>query len=213
MDPIFQEVLARTWSEPDLAALSDVSVAVNTSLAGKFLLARLREAKVDRETASAWLRHAARYAPVEEMDNLADVARKRIPEAGNAELHAELDRQFGLFQAVDQGLRQRGADLPDAVRSWGGDLAKAVLGKRPSSTWSNAPLPEKATENPWVFEERRRSDGRPFRSLSSFPRGEQLTGSLRSPAFVLPHRLEFWLCGHDGFPATKECRPTASHPG
>jgi putative heme-binding domain-containing protein len=36
--------------------------------------------------------------------------------------------------------------------------------------------------------------------MSSFPHGEKLTGTLRSPAFTLPAKLSFFLCGHDGSP-------------
>src|SRR5207247_6398300 len=70
-DDIFREVLSKNWSDSDLAAYSDVAVAVKSPLAGKFLLQRLERTKADRETAGTWLRHAARYAPVEDMDKLA----------------------------------------------------------------------------------------------------------------------------------------------
>jgi putative heme-binding domain-containing protein len=55
--------------------------------------------------------------------------------------------------------------------------------------------------NPWAFEERIQSDTRqPGRLLSSFPRGEGLTGRLLSKPFGAPQELSFFLAGHDGYP-------------
>ncbi|HKS38739.1 MAG TPA: c-type cytochrome [Verrucomicrobiae bacterium] len=206
-DDIFREVLSKNWSDTDLAALADVAVAVKSPLAGTFLLRQLERTKVDRETATTWLRHAARYAPVEAMDKLAAFARKQIPEGFGAELYAELDRQFALFKSVDEGLQQRGVAMPPAIRDWGSELARRFFHSLDGyHSWTYTPYESNPTANPWGVEKRRCADGQTRELTSSFPHGEQLTGVLRSPPFEAPERLSFWLCGHNGLPAQSDHR-------
>jgi putative heme-binding domain-containing protein len=200
-DDIFRELLAKNWSDADLAAFADVAVAVKSPMVGTFLLQQLERAKTDRETAGNWLRHAARYAPVEEMDKLAAFARKQLPEGFGEELYPELERQFALFKSVDEGLQQRGGTVPPAIRDWGVELVKRYFNSLDRHhVWGCQPYEPAPTACPWDFEKRHCADGQTRTFTSSFPHGEQLTGILRSPAFTLSDRLSFWLCGHDGIP-------------
>jgi len=209
-DDIFREVLSKNWRDADLAAFADVAVAVKSPLAGTFLLRQLERDKVNRETATTWLRHAARYAPVEEMDKLAAFARKQIPEGFGEALYAELDRQFALFKSVDEGFQQRGATMPQAIRDWGSELARRFFHSLDGyHSWTYTPYEPSPTANPWDVEKRRCADGQTRELTSSFPHGEQLTGVLRSPPFEAPERLSFWLCGHNGLPAQPNHRKNA----
>ncbi|MEN9676270.1 MAG: hypothetical protein RIS76_2166, partial [Verrucomicrobiota bacterium] len=138
------------------------------------------------------LKHAARFAPESELATLVGFMRARFA--------ARTDFQLALFQSVDQGLRQRGVTPPVAVREWGAELVAKLLVVEGGSGWVNLAVDAAPTENPWGFQERRRSDGKTLHALSSIPQGEGLTGTLRSPVFTAGATLSFWLCGHDGYP-------------
>ena len=68
----------------------------------------------------------------------------------------------------------------------------------------NHPLPGGTdSADPWGYQPRRCADGKEVQLLSSHPQGEQLTGVLRSRAFVIPDALSFYLAGHNGQPPAK----------
>ncbi len=191
---IFDEVLAKTdWSAADLRAFTDVAVAVQTPQAATFLLRQLSSLpETGSPSLGDALKHAARFAPESELSKLVGFMRTRFA--------ARTEFQLALFQSVDQGLRQRGAAVPATVRQWGAELVGKLLSGDTGPTWANSPVDAAPTENPWDFLERKRSDGKTMRALSSIPRGEGLTGTLRSPTFTAGPSLGFWFCGHDGFP-------------
>src|SRR5439155_13936008 len=115
-----------------------------------FLLQRLERTKADRETAGTWLRHAARYAPVEDMDKLAAFARKQLPDGPGGALFAELERQFALFKSLDEGLQQRGGSMPPAIHDWGAELVKRYFQSLdPHQVWIYQPFEPNPTANPW----------------------------------------------------------------
>lgn len=190
---IFEQVLAKQdWSEADQRAFADVALAVPTPQAASFLLARLGGlSDSTTPTLNDALKHAARYAPESDLPKLAEFVRTKFA--------AQNDFQLALFRSVDQGLQQRGLALPATLKSWGAELVGQLLAGGTASTWNNTPL-EVATESPWDFQERKRSDGKAVRVLSSLMRGEQKTGVLRSPEFAAGGTVSFWLCGHDGYP-------------
>ena len=190
---VFAAVLQRKdWKEPQLAALADVAVAVKSEAAAVFLVGRLGQlSDTSSPSIADALRHAARNAPESELPRLAEFVRQRYPN--------QPEFQLALFRSVDQGLQQRGLALPSSVQSWGSELALQLLQPTATSGWINVPL-DPATENPWDFQERKRTDGKPVRVLSSLMRGEGRTGVLRSPEFAAGGEVQFWLCGHDGYP-------------
>ena len=190
---VFAKVLARKWKEEEVLALADVVVAVPAEAAGVFLV-RHRGALASRpELLRAALTHAARYAPPMVLDSLAESLR--------ADAGFDVDFELSLFEAVEQGLAQRGRKLSPVMEDWGRQLAARVLARTDATAWFNTPHPEHGDKrNPWAFQERPQEDGGEAKVLSSFPLGEALTGVLRSPEFTLPAQLSFYLCGHDGMP-------------
>jgi putative heme-binding domain-containing protein len=67
--------------------------------------------------------------------------------------------------------------------------------------WRDTPVPGNGkSANPWMLETRHCDDGVDASMLSSLPKGEALTGTLRSPPFAAPARLAFYCCGHNGEP-------------
>jgi putative heme-binding domain-containing protein len=202
--------------------LAELSVAITNEGAASFLLRHIQAHTEPADVLARYVTHAARYAPDADLPKLASLGRKQFA--------ADLDTQAALFKSMQEGLATRGGALPADLRSWGTDLAAQLLGNAaPTATWTYVPLPPAAGapsiarpdgqpapstpsnarrseppaapgRNPFAFEERTSADGQKTRLMSSFPHGETLTGILRSPVFVLPKQLSFYLCGHDGFP-------------
>jgi len=167
---------------------------VPSEMAGAFLITHrgILEQK-DPVLFKQALQHAARHAPASQLEALAQDMQSRP--------HNDLEFEMSLFQSVQQGMAQRGAPLTPALQNWGRLLAAGALTQSGSAEWVNSPLENSADRsNPWAFQDRPQADGGSARMLSSFPRGEALTGVLRSPTFTLPAQLNFYLCGHDGYP-------------
>jgi putative heme-binding domain-containing protein len=204
LEGVFQKLLAENLSEPDKQAITDVSLGVTNAAAATFLLRQLPElskTKNPSPSVADILKHAARYAPESELDQLASFARARIPDAHGAEQYQEIERQFSLFKSVDEGLQQRGRARPEAIRAWGTNLVWKFFGALDGyHSWTALPFEPNPTDVPWDIETRTGTDGRKRLLASSLPHGEDLTGVLRSPDFPLPAKLSFWFCGHDGFP-------------
>jgi putative heme-binding domain-containing protein len=136
----------------------------------------------------------ARNVPMERLEALSALAQRKLgrdPE----ELAAGLD---ALLSALDQ----RGIPPGATLHSWGPQVVTALLAPvEPAAVWTNSPADgTPPSANPWGFEQRMCADGKKVNFMSSFPHGETLTGALRSPAFMLPQTLSFFLCGHDGSP-------------
>ncbi len=199
---IMDKVMNSIWPEPELRALADVSMAVKSEKAASFLLKQDMSLFADAATQNRVFEHAARYAPADGLTRLTELATARLPKTSGMDQHLELERQFALFKSADDGLRQRGMERPDTVRQWGTNLVwtffRALDGYH---TWRAVPLETQPTAMPWDMQERACADGRKRTLTSSFPHGESLTGVLRSPDFLLPEKLSFWLCGHNGFPS------------
>ena len=180
-------------SDSQRALVIDLLPALPTADAARYILANLSQLGGDAGKVGPLLQHAARFAPENELPALARFARERFAN--------DTAYQLGLFNAIEGGLRQRGLTLPPALREWGAALVAALLDAPDGSAgWYNIPLENAPTANPWDFQERVFADGTRGRVMSSFPHGEPLTGILRSPAFIAPIQLGFWLCGHDGQP-------------
>src|SRR5690606_1246418 len=117
---------------------------------------------------------------------------------------SDVDFQLSLLDSIRRGLEQRGASPSATLKQWGAELATELLdSNQPGSiTWINTPLEGKSRqENPWVIQKRTSSDGNgDALFLCSLPRGERLTGSLRSSPFTIPDELSFYIAGHDGSP-------------
>ncbi len=113
IESVFNKVLAEPLSDQDTRTLTDVSLGVTNAAAATFLLRRLPElskAKDPTPSVPDILKHAARYAPESELDQLASFARARIPAAYGAEQYQEIERQLTVSgnRAAVQPLQVRG---------------------------------------------------------------------------------------------------------
>jgi putative heme-binding domain-containing protein len=189
----FRGLDAMKLTDAEVGALTGLAIAVPTAESAGFLTRHI-DRIADRGDTGRALRHAAQHVAPDDFDVLAGVIRGRFAD--------DTDLQMDLLSSIRDGLTQRGAAPTPALRAWALELAATTLrGAGPVDTaWSNVPLPEAPTAVPWTYEQRRCADGVTARLLSSLPRGEQLTGTLRSRAFTIPPALSFYLCGHTGDP-------------
>src|SRR5207248_8300620 len=100
-----------SMSEPDRKAIAGVMLAVPGAEAGAFVVGYLKSSDVDRETAAKFLRHAARYVPEKDVDDLATLAAAKFAD--------DLELQLELFQSIREGLSQRGVAPGRGVADWG----------------------------------------------------------------------------------------------
>ncbi len=190
----FAKLSGETLPPADARAFAALATSLTNTEAATFLLRHVQTQPEAADVLARYVTHAARYAPDADLPKLASLGRKQFA--------ADLDTQATLFKAMQDGLTTRGGALPPDLREWGTELAGQFLAAAaPQASWTYVPLnPDKPGANPWAFQERNGVDGQKTRLMSSLPHGEALTGTLRSPVFVLPKELSFHLCGHDGTP-------------
>ncbi|MFO0949531.1 MAG: HEAT repeat domain-containing protein, partial [Planctomycetota bacterium] len=185
----------RNSDENDRIRMSAIALAVQNEEAAAFLLDTLRRHASSSLDLKAIFTHVAKHLPSDsEVTSLPELVQNNIPQ--------DLDLQLDLLLAVRNGLQQRGKPEPEEVRVWGKSLAHRLLqsvgagaNDWKSMTQTGAPGPD------WKLEPRNTEDGKtavPF--LSSLPLGEGYRGTLRSREFDIPKQLQFYLCGHLGFP-------------
>jgi putative heme-binding domain-containing protein len=192
---VYAGIGAIATSAQDLERIADISLAIPTAEAANFLLARLEQGGPDHGQDLARLRHIVRNLPLDQLDRVVAVARRML--AGS------MAGAIEFLRAARDVLAQRGQAVAPALVSWAEEAVMAALtpAGAPRQPWSRAPvagLP--ASADPWDIESRPCTDGTSAPFYSSRPRGEQLTGTPRSPPFVLPAQLSFWLAGHNGAP-------------
>ena len=190
-------------SEEELTRLIDIALAVPSESAAWFTFDYVRGREVSSDMMSRCLTHVAQHVGAARLDDVAKFAQEKY--RGNE------SQQVALFQSLFNGLTQRGQRLSSdtALGKWGASLAVKMLDpkSRPAPAWVNVPVesaPVALQASPWGVRPRGSADGVKdglfFDSLSN---GEKLTGVLRSAPFTVPDKLTFWLCGHNGNPATK----------
>jgi putative heme-binding domain-containing protein len=195
---ISSKVSQEKLEDRDDRLVAEAAVGAATPEAAGLLLRHVTRGSDRPEAVTRYLKAVARYVPVDQVDQLAGFVQARFPD--------DLDLQRGLFEAVQQGLDERGAKPGQAVFTWGDTLANRLIAKSADATsWTYRPLPGSTdTRNPWGVEIRKSADGNsdaPF--LSSRVHNEQWTGVARSQPFAAPNQLTFFLAGHNGPPPEK----------
>jgi putative heme-binding domain-containing protein len=188
-------VAALELDEADSRAIAELSIAIDGREAASFLVRHLGRHEESREVTVRYVQHAARGLSRGEAGALVSLTRARF--AGDAVL------QDDILSAMKRGIEEQGGSPREILGDWARELSAKLLDEAGDAapSWTNVPLsPLEPASDPWVLEERACDDGARARFLSSLPRGESLTGLLRSPEFTAPGRLSFYLAGHDGFP-------------
>ncbi len=110
-------------SDADARAIADVALALPSAGAAAFFAKWLATFPIDGKPNQEWVKHIARHGNAAGMDALADGF------AGNS--NYDVNTKFSLFQAMRQGMEQRGMLLSGKMKAWAGDIAARLL--EPSS--------------------------------------------------------------------------------
>lgn len=174
--------------------LAKVALAVPTAESARFVLAYLEGVDSPPQNVTQMLSHVARHLP-------ADVSALRVARLAQRFAGSNLNVQLELIQAVRRGIRLKGNSAPPEIIAWGHDLAAGLLASIDvdSLSWFTESEAGQA-HKVWSLEPRTSSDGQTTAFLSSLPLGETYVGNLRSHEFAVPDQLEFYICGHLGFP-------------
>ena len=187
----------RNLTESDARAAADIMIGIPNADAGEFLLDHVQRHEETGGALIKQIQHAARHAPHDRDEELIQFARNRFP--GN------IDLRLDLYRSILGGATQRGSDISPAGKQWGGELSRELFASidDDSRTWQPFPIEGlKSADIPWFTQRRKSNDGdtNSIFLCSLPPRGERLTGILRSKTFSAPAKLSFFLAGHDGFP-------------
>ncbi len=115
-ETLLAPVVTRPWSERETETLADVLTGVENETAGRFMFTYL-QAK-DTARPEQW-QHAARFVPTQQVEAVIRLAQR------TTDPHP--DQELAVFQAVQEGLGQRGANVPRAMTQWGEQLAEQLL--------------------------------------------------------------------------------------
>lgn len=118
---IIQQVIAREWNEQDAATLADVMTGVDNPYAGQFLYDYVQFHTVPEEQLADMMEQVARFVPGTQLDKVVSLARQQSG--------SDVDAEFMMFTAVQQGLARRGIKATRPMIQWGGQLAQRIFTK------------------------------------------------------------------------------------
>ncbi len=181
-------------SAADLKPLLEIMLAVPGEATAELRFTLFEKTDVPAEVLAKQLPSMVKNLPAARLDAVIALARKKLATDSNA--------QAAVIQGALAALAERGRQPGESLRTWGGEIANALLSKGDGATgWSETALDGgPATKSPWAFQERSCADGKVAQVLSSIPNGETLTGIARCSDFPLADKVSFFLCGHDGAP-------------
>lgn len=116
---MLQQVVARNWNDTQTQALADVMTGVDLPEVGRFLFAYLQTNPKNEPHLVSQFQHAARFVPASQVSTVISLASQQSEE--------NLEQGVTLFQAVKEGLVQRGHENFRVMRSWGSQLAEQLF--------------------------------------------------------------------------------------
>lgn len=197
------KVMQQQLSERERLKLLEASLGIDSPEAGAFIADCLSRMSVPGALSSRAFKQAMRTAADDKaIDQLARIARDKF--AG------DVDLQLESVEGIRLGHVARGGAMPASVNEWATGLVRQILESTvPADVamqWSSRPVSPAATkfDDPWTPQSRKCADGATADFWSSLPKGEKLTGVLRSAPFSAPASLSLWTAGHNGLPASKD---------
>ncbi len=182
-------------------------------------------AETARKTNVKELRKELGFLPHPPVRKSGDTSDNTIPEITGDTLYFDVRNEQGLTKHSILIARPGGDESGERLNPTDVATLLELLAKLPASETQFAPLPAAPVKkeipapvapkfmpasatvggwtaygegkSPWTVQERSCEDGQAAQLRSSLPLGEQLTGSLRSPLFIAPEKLRFYVCGHD----------------
>lgn len=203
----FREVASQITVPSDRLLLADLSLALKTPAAAKFVADNVQFLGTSQPSKLAeYLQFAAAAVSPDAAEGVVAAVRERFS--------ADETLQRQLLESMRLGFAQRGQQPPSAVRSWALDVTLQTLRMTSANDlqalngaaaigWTYVPHPDSPNSNScWgVTQSRQCADGVSGATLfSSFEKGETQTGIFRSDAFEADASLSFFIAGHDGLP-------------
>jgi putative heme-binding domain-containing protein len=188
------------FEEDTESELLTVSAAIPSAGSAAWLLRRLQRLGSPAYYESVGdlnrlLAHLARHTPPDLESDLVALVKACRP--------GDLDAQLDLMATIRAGRKTTDTAPGPAMREWAKSLEAELhqwLRLRATSPWIRSTTATDGAVNPWHLDKREVA-GASLPFLSSLPpKGERLTGTLRSPDFVIPEQLTFWIAGHRGPP-------------
>jgi putative heme-binding domain-containing protein len=118
-DATWERLSLDKWSKQDRGVVADVCLGVPTSRAAQYLLVQMGQGGVSSELLYRSVHHVARYGNGQSAG--------RLLERVTADQPANLMHQRNLFLGVQQGIQERGGQLPRRARAWGEALAGKLV--------------------------------------------------------------------------------------
>lgn len=116
---IMHQVTTYKWSEKQLAVLMNVIPEIPSKEAAFYALAYLENHSVSRKKLADNLEYIGRYISPDKLEKLIIVAKKNA--AG------DLDAEYNFYDAIKQGIAQKGTSAGSSLKDWGSSLAKEFL--------------------------------------------------------------------------------------
>lgn len=177
------------FAAEDLKPVLEIMLAVPGEQTALLRLALFEKIDVPVADLAKQLPSIARSVPYERLESIAALARRKL---GN-----DLTTQAALVANILNAIDQRGAKPGQELTDWAATLAPQLLSASAGGTgWTV----KASGKSPFTLQGRKCADGQDAQLISSHPRGETLTGVLRSAPFALPASFRFYVCGHDGSP-------------
>jgi putative heme-binding domain-containing protein len=193
-DAVASRLSLETARPEELRALLDVMLAVETEATALLRLELFERIEVSPEQIAKQLPSMVKSLPPERIGLVVKLGRKHLAN--------EPEAQGNVLKGLAETLAQRALTPDGELRAWSREAAVALLATSAGdANWTTLNVDSSpAAESIWAFQERGCADGQKAQVLSSFPRGEQQVGVLRSARFAAPAKLRFYFCGHDGQP-------------
>ena len=122
---LMKEVANSQWQKEESTYLADVMVDVPSGESASFLASYMKDNTLPQINLAIIFQHIARYIPEARMNEVVGIAKQN---KGNVEV------QYLIFKAIQQGIAQRGGKENEQLMQFGKDLAQALLARYPSST-------------------------------------------------------------------------------
>ena len=185
-------VVEQQWKEAHSRSLAELMRGVESPLAAHFLTEHMEGLEESIGLTGEFARHAGRYASPAILDRLVSVLKSRTEN--------ETKDHYQLFERLEEGLAERGLEMPAKGRAWGVDLARAFLqeSERTTSGWRVIPHKHHPYQrSPWQLVEDISADAQlPVIASGPVDGSGYSASSMQSPVFRLPASLRFFLAGY-----------------
>jgi glucose/arabinose dehydrogenase len=130
-ESIMRQVAGAQWSEKEAEVVALVASDLQSGIAGSFLFEYLKNHKLPEKRELAYVESVARSIPEAELDNAIEFVKSIAVN--------DLDHQYKLANALNQGLIQRGHKLQGSLQKWNIELATKLLESIPGEeqAWSD----------------------------------------------------------------------------